>query len=120
MYISPFKSAVQPAWVFKCVVVCLSCVWIGALSGCFYGWCGFFHSWPPATLLLSYIADMRSSISARTVNTGFPSDCDATKEWEWSRKVRNHGNLKALWRSRQSNKLPALIVGDRSSASKRH
>jgi len=33
-----------------------------------------------ATLLLSYIADMRSSISARTVNTGFPSDCDATKE----------------------------------------
>jgi len=37
-----------------------------------------------------------------------------------SRKVRNPGILKELWRSRGSNHMRALIAGDRNSALKRH
>jgi len=47
------------------------------------------------------------------VNTGFPSYCSETMEWERSWKVRNPGYLEALWRSRESNHMRALSSGDR-------
>jgi len=49
-----------------------------------------------------------------------PVHCDATIEWEQSGKVRKSGYLKALWRNRQSNHMPALVAEYASDALKRH
>jgi len=55
------------------------------------------------------------------VNTGFPTHCDAKIECERSRKVRNPGYLKALWRSPYKTNPCGrwLLKTDRSSALKR-
>jgi len=37
-------------------------------------------------------------------------DCDATIDWERSRKLCNPGKLKALWRSRKKKRMRALTV----------
>ena len=63
-------------------------------------------------ILLSFIAALKACTIQRTActaNARLPSNCDAHREWERSRKVRNPDYLKALSRNRESNRMRTLL-----------
>ena len=86
--------------------------------------CGFLISFYDGVKGVRHFVQKSKGGILRCCATGnaswIPVHCDAIIKWERSWKVCNPGNLKALWRHRQSNHMPALIAGDCNFTSKRN